>query len=157
MRPLRASDISCLCLNSSEHSALTIKNKIEVGVAFTVTLHVQRCSFNICCGHHVAPGLWIAENMGSTFCIGFRLMLGHRKWLGEAFTEKKSLSARGSVRERMVLNSAREGRKEYDEVRNTRQLLVRVHRETLLKCRLRQDCWKSCIIFSNVHIFSIYQ
>lgn len=102
MRPLRASDISCLCLNSSEHSAFTIKNKIEAGVAFPVTLHVQRCSFNICCGYHIAPGPWIAENMG-TFCMGFRLMLGHRKWLGEAFTEKESLSARGSVRETMAL------------------------------------------------------
>lgn len=70
MRPLRASDISCLCLNSSEHSALTIKNKIEARVAFPVTLGVQRCSFSICCGHHVAPGPWIAENMGKHFFCG---------------------------------------------------------------------------------------
>lgn len=71
--------------------------------------------------------------------MSFRLMLGHRKWLGEAFMEE-SLSTRGSVRESMGLNQAWEGRKEYDEARNTRQLLVRVQRETLLKCRLRQDC-----------------
>lgn len=56
MRPLRASDSSCSCLDPPEQGALIINNKIQVEVAFTAALHVHvYCSGNICCGQHVAP------------------------------------------------------------------------------------------------------